>query len=123
VTGFKAGDRVHVEFDGWVSSISLGIDQDDFCVVGPEWATTDVWFKLPLSVCTLIRPPLKVGDVVTALDPEPPRDVILRSNTTRCAWHHDDGALAWTRTGGDRAYQWRDVPGTLTVLYVPEVER
>jgi hypothetical protein len=60
----KVGDRVHVEFEGEVQAIHGGdlwvTSQDLGTTPGPRGA------RVHHSACTVITPPVKVGDVATA---------------------------------------------------------
>jgi hypothetical protein len=63
----KVGDRVHVEFDGEVR----GFSPAGLVYLANDWA-------VPYFACTVIVPPVKVGDIVTPdnIGQLPPRSVI-----------------------------------------------
>jgi hypothetical protein len=62
MSGLKVGDRVRVEFEGVVESSDSG---PRLSWVNGSTADGTSW-TVPLSACTVLVPPIKVGDVVTA---------------------------------------------------------
>ena len=112
MSGFKSGDRVHVEFDAEVSEpMKYSPDYIAFKCKGVEIGA------LPGEFFTLVRPPLRVGDILTADDPEPPEGTVVR---TRRGITCERVGL-WYRIRYDQGLDWEDVDkiGAI-VLYVPE---
>jgi hypothetical protein len=111
VTGFKPGDWVHVEFDGEVvehSALHAEVTVQPKKISGP--------YGVPENWCTLIRPPLKVGDVLTANDPEPPLQTVLFLRNRNAVQRFREG---WCPTYGEDRIEWNNLASIgARVLYL-----
>lgn len=97
MTAPKVGDRVRVEFEGIVDHIRsrggthLDVLTDDKLIA--EW--------VPISACTVIAPPVKVGDPATleVLDALPKFSVVIGGLADLAAQKRSNGL--WYATGYD----------------------
>jgi hypothetical protein len=82
----KPGDRVHVEFEGIVQPD--GSHNLQWCTVLVEGSDSKVVVRK--ASCTVLAPPIKVGDLVTAenLDQLGEGSVAVRPGYAP-TWHHD----------------------------------
>ena len=117
MTAFKPGDEVDVAVRAKVvqsGALSTQVHYSD-----PYSGERETW--VATRICTLVRPPLQQNDVLTADDPEPPEDTVIRS-ARGGVWVR--GEFAWLHAGSrGLTWAWKDIATgePITVLYVPEV--